>query len=307
VQEWYVGATGEVAQAGWHEWPGQVDVDRYGVEGSVSHFQAWSSELIFEDGMQHPLEDWQLDFARDLFRLTLRDYGMGPAFEELWLVVPEGNSKSTFIAEIALYHLETVLYPWVPIAASSRDQAEILFGQANGFIERTPGLKWEKDLNAHGPYKVKGTRQIDHTFSGGHGMKVYAADKETADGVIPTLPIIDEGHRMRDLGLYRLWKGKLEKRHGRIVMISTAGEPGKDFEKTRRALKTTAAKVDRRGRCFGRYESDAAVLHDYSLPSTALVGDLEAVKEANPRRSRSPRCNVNVRRRPWITARAGCA
>jgi phage terminase large subunit-like protein len=93
-------------------------------------------------------------------------------------------------------------------------------------------------------------------------MKVYAADKETADGVIPTLPIIDEGHRMRDLGLYRLWKGKLEKRHGRIVMISTAGEPGKDFEKTRRALKTTAAKVDRRGRCFGRYESDAAVLHD---------------------------------------------
>jgi hypothetical protein len=166
---------------------------------------------------------------------------------------------------------------------ASRDQAEILFGQANGFIERTPGLKWEKDLNAHGPYKVKGTRQIDHTFSGGTGMKVYAADKETADGVIPTLPIIDEGHRMRDLGLYRLWKGKLEKRHGRIVMISTAGEPGKDFEKTRRALKTTARRLTAgwpvlRSVRVGRRRCCTTI----PCRAPRSSSDLEAVKEANP-------------------------
>lgn len=282
MAEYYVGVTGEVAKAGWCDWPGQVDVGKYGLEGTIGHFEAWASELVFEDGLRHPPEAWQLSFVEDLLLLARHEYGVGPMYEELWLVVPEGNSKSTLISQIALYHLETVLYPWVPIAAASRDQAEILFGQAQGFIERTPGLKWEKDLNPHGPYKVKGTRQIDHTYSQGHGMKVYAADKETADGVIPTLPIIDEGHRMRDLGLYRLWKGKLNKRHGRIVMISTAGEPGRDFEKTRRALKTGADDIKRTGRCFGRYESEGAVLHDYALPSTADVENMKAVKEANP-------------------------
>lgn len=280
--EWYVGQTGDTGKAEWFEWPGKVDESRYGAPGTPGHFEAWAYQLVFEDGRRHGVEQWQLDFFSDLTAVTEREYGIGPLYDENWLIVPEGNSKSTFIGEIALYHLETVLYPWVPIAASSREQAEILFGQAEGFIKRTPGLQFDKDGNPHGPYKIRGTRQIDHLYSGGKGMKVYAADHETADGVIPTLPIVDEGHRMRDLSLYRLWTGKLQKRHGRIVMISTAGEPGKDFEVTRRKLKTAATDVERRGRCFARYVSEGAVLHDYALPNTAMVEDLEAVKEANP-------------------------
>jgi hypothetical protein len=282
VSLWWTAETGESAEAGWYEWAGQVDTAKYGEPGSVSHFERWAYELIFEDGRKHAPEQYFLDFIEDLFTLSEHDYGVGPTYEENWLIIPEGNSKSTGISQIALYHLETVRYPWVPIAASARDQAEILFGQALGFIERTPGLKFERELNPHGPYDAKGTRQLNHRYSGGKGMKVYAADQETADGVIPTLPIIDEGHRLKDLGLYRLWKGKLNKRHGQIVMISTAGVPGRDFERTRKNLKTASVDVKRRGQCFGRYATETTVLHDYAVPSVSAVENLALVKEANP-------------------------
>jgi hypothetical protein len=266
--EFWVASTGEYVRAGWDEnWPGQVP----GRPGTLAHFKRWASQLVFDDGRKHPPEQWFLDFIRDVLA----------GYVECWLVVPEGNSKTTGIAQLALYHLETVQAPWVPIAAASRDQAEILYGQAKGFVERTPGLKFEKDLNPNGPFEVKGSRLITHRFNGGTGMKVYAADRETADGVIPTLPIIDEPHRQRDLGLYRLWKGKLDKRNGRIVAISTAGVPGTDFEKTRAALRTAATERSRRGRCFGRYATATTVLHEYAVPR-ALVEDLGAVHEANP-------------------------
>jgi hypothetical protein len=149
-------------------------------------------------------------------------------------------------------------------------------------VLRTPGLQWHRDYNDLGPFVMRGTRHIDHTANGGTGLQVYAANEETADGVIPTLALIDEGHRLRDLSVYRLWKGKLEKRGGRIGLISTAGEPGKDFEKTRTALKRQATKVTRQGRCFARYESAGAVLHDYAVPTVGQTEDLSMVKDANP-------------------------
>jgi phage terminase large subunit-like protein len=266
----------------WHEWPGQVQ----GQPGTLAHFKRWASELVFEDGKRHPPERWQLDFMADVLH----------GYEECWLIVPEGNSKTTFIAEICLYHLEVTNEPWVPIGAASRDQAEILFTQAKGFIERTPGLLYMKDGptvpdenalpgergSCDGPYEIKGTRLIKHRFNGGQGLKVYAADKDTADGVIPTLPVIDEGHRHRDLGLYRLWKGKCEKRGASIVMISTSGEPGSDFEKSRDSLRQHATKSTKRGVCFGRYETDTSVLHEYAVPDRRLVEDISIVKQANP-------------------------
>jgi phage terminase large subunit-like protein len=266
-QSWYVASSNDYAPAGWLDWPGQVK----GKPGTLSHYRRWAEELVFEDGERHPPEGWQLDWVKDLL-----------SHVEAWLVVPEGNSKTTLLAGIALYHMETVLEPWLPLAASTRDQAGILFGQAEGFVNRTPGLKYDRDMNPAGPFVLKGTRHIDHQYNAGKGLQVYAANEGGGDGVIPTLALIDEGHRLKDLGLYRLWKGKLNKRGGRIGLISTAGEPGRDFEKTRTKIKRGAKDVQRRGTCFARYESDGLVLHDYSVPNIKLVEDLEVVKEANP-------------------------
>ena len=57
-----------------------------------------------------------------------------------WLIVPEGNGKTTLAAGLALYHIEHTEEGNVPVAASTRQQAEILFRQAAGFCMRSPTL-----------------------------------------------------------------------------------------------------------------------------------------------------------------------
>lgn len=266
-------------------WRGGVSNTKL-VPWTMDHFRAWCEQLVFEDYEHHSPEGWQLEFVADLFA----------GKEEVWLVVPEGNSKTTLISEIGLYHLDNTRSPWVPVGASSRDQAEILFGQAQGFVERSlcphgklpavccdvPGLKWDRNLNPTGPFHLAGHRQIKHVFNQGRGMKVYAADHETADGVIPTLSLVDEGHRLKDLAQYRTWHGKGEKRGGQIVMISTAGEPGGDFEKTRESLRQEATDKVRREPSYLRAATNTTVIHEFAVPKAHMAKDLAIVKAANP-------------------------
>jgi phage terminase large subunit-like protein len=68
-------------------------------------------------------------------------------------------------------------------------------------------------------------------------IQVFASDDRTGDGVIPGgIAILDELHRHRDLKLYETWKGKLKKRDAQIIVISTAGEVGSEFEEERTAV-----------------------------------------------------------------------
>jgi phage terminase large subunit-like protein len=221
--------------------------------------------LVLDTGSTWPVEDFQLEIAKDFF---------GDA-REVWAIVPEGNAKTTLMAGIALYGADYALSPWIPVGASSRDQAEILFGQAAGFVERTPGLDRR--------FRVfEGYRQIKSRRNGGKGIKVYAADKGTGDGVIPyPYAMCDEGHRYRDLGLYRTWKGKLRKRGAIIGMISTAGEPGSDFEETRDRIRAECKYRRRRGAHL-RASGKGVVLHEFKVPKLELARDLSVVKEANP-------------------------
>ena len=126
---------------------------------------------------------------------------------------------------------------------------------------------------------LEGYRRINH-HAGGR-IQVFAADDRTGDGIIPTLGIIDEPHRQRDLSLYRTWSGKLMKRDGQLVAISTSGEPGSDFELTRRQILETSDEVTRKG-SFTRAASRRVVLHQWALPDTEDPEDIVAVKRANP-------------------------
>ena len=76
-------------------------------------------------------------------------------------------------------------------------------------------------------------------------MQVFAADASTGDGIIPTACFIDELHRHKNLELYRTWRGKLKKRAGQLVVISTAGEPGAEFEEQRERMRQMATDVHR--------------------------------------------------------------
>lgn len=230
---------------------------------TVDHFRAYARNLVLDDGSYWEPEEFQLFVAEDLFA----------GEPEVWLVVPEENGKTTLMSGIGLYHGDYTPEAAVVVGASSRDQCEILHSQAAGFIRRTPGL--EKRFRVFDGY-----RRIRCLRSGGR-IQVFAADDRTGDGVIPTLALLDELHRHRDLRLYRTWRGKLGKRGGQLAAISTAGEPGSEFEEIReRVLKTAIG--DRRADCYVRAAAGGLVLHDHAVPSGGDVEDMALVAQANP-------------------------
>ncbi len=247
---------------------------------TVEHFREWALGIVLDTGDPWVLEPFQEAFAADLFAGS----------PECWLVVPEGNGKTTLLAGIALYHCEFRPFAVVPWAAASREQAEIGYRQAEGMVLRSPRLHAlvHSDIQAaKGKRKtevprflcLEGYRRINH--HGGGRIQVFAADDRTGDGIIPTLGIIDEPHRQRDLSLYRTWSGKLLKRSGQIAAISTSGEPGSDFELTRARIVETAGERTVDG-SFLRVKADRIVLHQWAVPEEADPEDLEAVKAANP-------------------------
>jgi phage terminase large subunit-like protein len=247
---------------------------------TLPHFRAWASDLILDTGDSWHPEPFQEEFAADLFS----------GIPECWLIVPEGNGKTTLLAGLALYHCEFRPFAVVPVAAASREQAEIMYRQAEGFVLRSPRLHapvFSSIQAAKGKRKtdvprflcLEGYRRINH-HSGGR-IQVFAADDRTGDGLIPTLGIIDEPHRQHDLSLYRTWAGKLLKRGGQIAAISTRGEPMTDFEETLERIRAAADERLQVGSHL-RASSKRVVLHEFALADGAAPEDMVAVKAANP-------------------------
>lgn len=232
---------------------------------TVDHFAKWCGLLVFDDGEQREPEDWQLEVADDIFA----------GHREVWMIVPEGNGKSTFISQVALYGADYSDNPWIPVGAASAKQARIIYDQAAGFVERTEGLPAR--FRCYGGYKL-----IRSLRNGGIGIEVFAADVKTGDGVIPyPYSILDELHRQDDLRLMRLWKGKGRKRGAQLLGLSTAGEPDTPFEKARDEIRRRATDRHREGSHL-RATGPGVCFHEWMVPSDDLCSDMEAVKAANP-------------------------
>lgn len=240
-----------------------------GEPNTIEHFDCWARQLVLDSGEFWEPEDFQLEVVEEIL-------GGNPI---TWDVVPEGNGKTTLFAGLGLYHLDPigaqVNAPWIVVAAAAKEQAEILYQQAEGFVLDTPGMSDRFRC-------LGGFRRINRANGLGRGrIQILAADDKTADGAIFTLALIDELHNHRDLRLYRRWVGKRKKRGGQIAVISTAGEPGSDFEDTRTKILTNAEKVTQDGPHI-RAEGGGVVLHDWAVRERAKAEDMEAVAEANP-------------------------
>jgi phage terminase large subunit-like protein len=266
---------------------------------TLPHFRAWTRDLILDTGESWRLDHFQEWFAEDLFA----------GFAEAWLLIGEGNTKTTTLAGLALYHTEFRPFAAVPVAAASREQAEILYRQAEGFVIRSERLH----ASVHSPIQaakgkqkthvprftcLEGYRRINH-HAGGR-IQVFAADDRTGDGILPTLAVIDEPHRLPNLALYRTWAGKLAKRDGQIAVISTRGEPGSDFEETLARIRERATVTRSKG-SFTRYTTDRVVLHEWAVPEGADVDDMKIVKAANPFRGITVRMLAEKHASPTMT------
>lgn len=232
---------------------------------TVEHFRRYANLLVYDDGVRREPESWQLGLVADLFAGVKRN---------MW-VVPEGNGKTTIVGILSLYGADYTESPWIPVAASIAKQAKILFQQAKGFVDRTPGMSERFEC-------LDGIKLIRSVRNPGPGIEIFAHDPNTGDGIIPKpYAILDELHRHPDMRLWELWAGKLRKRNAQIVGISTGGEPDTPFEDLRDEVRRRAKERRREG-SYLRAASPGEVLHEWMVPRDELCEDMEAVKAANP-------------------------
>jgi hypothetical protein len=104
-----------------------------------------------------------------------------------------------------------------------------MYRQAKGFVQRSKALRKFRAFD--------GYRRVDYRAHNSF-IEIMASDDRTGDGIIPTLCILDELHRHKNMGLYETWSGKLDKRSAQLIAISTAGEPGGELDPDEQAARS---------------------------------------------------------------------
>lgn len=253
---------------------------------TVPHFREYASRLVFDDGKRREPEGWQLDFVREVFRgVELAIYGTVAKglsrIAEVWEVVPEGSGKTTMVAEVCLYGADWAPRPWIPVGASSRDQAMTLYTQGKGFVEDTPGLS--RRFQCFDGYRaIRPLNPRTGKRRPGRGIEITPWDPDSNDGVIPfPFFVCDELHRHPDMSLWRLWKGKARKRKAVGIGISTAGFPGDEFEQARDKMRQSAVE-SRKAHGGTIYRGRSSVMIEFRLEDPTQAMDPVAVKRVNP-------------------------
>jgi len=231
----------------------------------LDKFAGFCGNLVLEDGTAMALEPFQ--------RSMLADYFAGAT--ETLVLLPKKNGKSTLLGALALFHLISTPDAECVIGAASRDQATILYDQAAGFVRRSPGLDKWVDVK-------RGYREMRKRGDSGR-IRVLAADVDTADGVIPTLALVDELHRHRSADLYGIFRDGLGPRSGRMITISTAGGHEMSPLGAMRAAALQLPEVEREGAHTSAATADHSyVMHEWALRKEDDLDDLLVVALANP-------------------------
>jgi phage terminase large subunit-like protein len=231
-------------------------------------------------------------------RLMLRDFFDGAT--ETLILVSKKNGKTSLLAALAIWHLITTEDAECVVAAASRDQAGVLLKQARGFIRRSEWLQARMTLKQ---------REINSLRDDGR-IRILAADADTADGVIPTLALVDELHRHKSADLYGVFRDGLGPRNGQLITISTAG----DYEDSPLGRMREAAyrlNVEQTGAYrYAHSDNGSFVMHEWALDATEDREDMSVVKTANPAPWQTEEALARRRNSPsmteWQWARFAC-
>jgi len=230
----------------------------------LEEFERFAAELRI-DGKPFSLYPEQLEIVEPYF----------DGVRETIVILPKKNGKSTLVSAAIIYHLLTTPDAECIVVAASRDQAEIILGQARKFIGNTPGL--QKHL--------KVLRREIHRLEDSGRARVLASDEDTADGVLPTLAIVDELHRHKTSELYAVLRLAIGTTGGRMITISTAGSSMNTplGEKRNAAYKMAGFTRDKKARRSSVRAPDGSFAFlEWCLNADDDPNDMSLVKLVNP-------------------------
>ena len=158
------------------DWPWMFDADRAARPCEfielLPHIKGkWARERRLIE-----LEPWQCFIITTVFGWVHHDTGLR-RFKEGYTEVPRKNAKSTLSSGLALYMLSADGEHGAEVysAATTRDQARIVFDDAKSMAERTPGLR-----------EHLGVAIMQHSLTVAHRSSKFtplAAEGSTLDGL----------------------------------------------------------------------------------------------------------------------------
>lgn len=168
------------------------------------------------------LEAWQKSIVANIFGWKHIDTGLR-RFRECLMYVAKKNGKSAFVAALLLFVLSEDGEPGAEIysAASSRDQAALIFAHATGMVRQSDYLS--KRFKVYGAKGGSQMRSIvfDEEMS---SYKCLSADANTADGANPHFVAVDELHRHKSPELSEVLESSTAERSQPLVMNTTTAD-----------------------------------------------------------------------------------
>jgi phage terminase large subunit-like protein len=235
-----------------------------GGQAELHTFEKFCGGLTLSQGGPLLLEPFQKKILADYFDGVI----------ETLVLLSKKNGKTTLMAAIALYHLLFEPDADCVIGASTREQASIMYEQAVGFVRRSERLSRL--------FTPKGGYRAIHSNTDAGRVRVLAADVDHADGVIPTLALVDELGRHKKPDLYGVFRDGLGARNGQMFGISAAGEhEGTPLGVIRREARRLPTVTEGRY-SYSRDPTGTFALHEWALHEDDDLHDLELVKSVNP-------------------------
>jgi len=172
-------------------------------------------------GEPFALERWQQSIIANLFGWRREDGTR--RYRECLIYVPKKNGKTALAAGLMIYMLACDGEKGAEnySAASSRDQAALVFAHAAGMVRQEPELK--RRLKVYGDKGGSIMRSIVHQTSMS-SYKCLAADANTADGFNPHFVIVDEVHRHKSPELAEVLQKSTAARRQPLVIYTTTAD-----------------------------------------------------------------------------------
>lgn len=162
------------------------------------------------------LEPWQVFILTTVFGWVKADGTR--RFRRVYIEVPRGNGKSALSSGVGLYMLcaDNEGGAEVYSFATTRDQAKIVFGDAQNMARRTAGLRshFGVDVNAHNINVLRTASKFE----------ALSAEGSTLDGLNTHFACVDELHAHKTRAVYDVVETSIGKRAQSLLwVITTAG------------------------------------------------------------------------------------
>ena len=167
-------------------------------------------------GQPIKLEPWQIFIIMTVFSWVNAEGSR--RFRRVYIEVPRGNGKSALSSAIGLYMLTADNEGGAEVYsfATTRDQAKIVFGDAQQMARKSAGLRshFGVDVNAHNIFVSKTASKFE----------ALSAEGSTLDGLNTHFACIDELHAHKTRAVYDVVETSIGKRLQSLLwVITTAG------------------------------------------------------------------------------------